>query len=41
MGVLYKEKKITYDVLDEDPLENVFDNRDNSYLAIRTVSWNK
>lgn len=41
MGVLYKEKKITYDILDENPLENVFDNKDNSYLAIRTVSWNK
>lgn len=41
MGVLYKEKKITFDVLEEDPLENVFDNKDNSYLAIRRVSWNK
>ena len=27
--------------MDEDPLENVFDNRDNSYLAIRKVSWNR
>lgn len=41
MGILYKEKKITFDIMDEDPLENVFDNRDNSYLAMRTVSWNK
>ncbi len=41
MGILYKEKKITYDVMDEDPLENVFDHRDNNYLAIRRVAWNK
>lgn len=41
MGILYKEKKITFDIMDEDPLENVFDNRDNSYLAIRKVSWNR
>lgn len=41
MGVLYKEKKINFNIIDENPLENIFDNKDNSYLAIRTVSWNK
>ena len=41
MGILYKEKKIEFEVLDEDPLEGVFDNNSNSFLALRTVSWNK
>ena len=41
MGILYKEKKIEYEVLDEDPLEGVFDNNSNSFLALRTVSWNR
>ncbi len=40
MGTLYKEKKITFDIMDENPSEGIFDNRDNSYLALRNVSWN-
>jgi len=41
MGILYKEKKIEFEVLDEDPLEGVFDTYNNSFLALRTVSWNR
>ena len=41
MGTIYKEKTITFDIMDEDPLENVFDIHNNSFLAIRSVSWNR
>ena len=41
MGTIRKEQKITFEIKDQNPLENIFDNSNNSYLAIRNVSWNK
>ena len=32
--------KWVFEILDEDPYANVFDSKDDTVLAMRTVSWN-